>query len=402
VNLTANTTFDFLAYLVTVNSQADFDFCTENEGGLVLPNVTFQVEDLSGAILGSFDTGDIPFNAVPEWEEFRLVFTTLATTSAVDVVLINNSLGGCGNDLAIDDITFRVAVTMEASDDIVTVTDTSSAQPAVLTLGSNDTLDGNPLPGTENYAVASGSVLPSELTLNTNTGEVGVVAGTVSGTYEFEYIVCETSSLFNCDTATATVIVDLPPLPITAVNDSGSVTDSSIGFTSVLNVLDNDTIDGVSPPVDFVLSLTAGSQLPAGITFNEATGAVGVLQGTPTDLYSFDYNLCEAGNPTNCETATVTLNVSNPNPPSVCPVGNTLVNGTFHVLTAAGGNNPSGAEGEPLPEGSEGTDSNAGVTFFPSIIYTLTEDPNITVPEGTVIEVSLGSHFGSNAQIAIS
>ena len=61
VTLTANTTFDFLAYLVTVNSQEDFDFCTTNEGGLVLPNVTFQVEDVSGTVLGTFDTGDIPY-----------------------------------------------------------------------------------------------------------------------------------------------------------------------------------------------------------------------------------------------------------------------------------------------------------------------------------------------------
>jgi len=402
VTLTANTTFDFLAYLVTVNSQEDFDFCTNNEGGLVLPNVTFQVEDVSGTVLGSFDTGDIPFNATPEWEEYKLVFTTLASTSEVDVVLINNSLGGCGNDLAIDDITFRVAVTVEAFDDSVTVTDTSSSLPAVLTLGGNDTLDGNPLPGTELYAVASGSVLPAELTLDTNTGEVGVVAGTVSGTYEFDYTVCETSSLFNCDTATATVIVDLPPLPITAVNDSGVVADASLGVPVVLNVLDNDTIDGVSPPVNFDLSLAAGSVLPTGITFDEATGAVGVELGTPTNIYSFDYNLCEAGDPTNCETATVTLDVTNPNPPSVCPIGRTLVNGTFHVLAATGGTNSGEAVGEPLAQFSTGTDSNSGRTFSPSIVYTLTDDPDITVPEGTMISVSLGRHFGNSGDIAIS
>jgi len=111
IALTANTTFDFLAYLVNVNSQGDFDYCTNNEGGLILPDVTLQIEAASGAVLASFDTGDIPFNAIPQWEEYKLVFSTNASTTSVDVVLINNSVGGCGNDLAIDDITFRVAVT---------------------------------------------------------------------------------------------------------------------------------------------------------------------------------------------------------------------------------------------------------------------------------------------------
>jgi len=56
VSLTANTSFEFIAYLVTVNSQGDFDFCTANEGGLVLPNVTLQIEDNTGGILASFET----------------------------------------------------------------------------------------------------------------------------------------------------------------------------------------------------------------------------------------------------------------------------------------------------------------------------------------------------------
>jgi len=65
VTLTANTSYDFLAFLVNVNSQGDFDFCTANEGGLVLPNVTLQIEDGSGGVLATYDTGDIPFNPVP-------------------------------------------------------------------------------------------------------------------------------------------------------------------------------------------------------------------------------------------------------------------------------------------------------------------------------------------------
>lgn len=393
VPLTANTSYDFLAYLVTANSQGDFDFCTANEGGLVLPNVTLQVQSTSGVVLASIDTGDIPFNPVPEWEQYQIGFTTDGTTTAVDVVLINNSAGGCGNDLAIDDITFRVAVTMEAFDDIVTLTNTDATQNAVLTLGSNDNLDGNPLPGTELYSVATGSSLPSGFTLNSNTGEVGVPAGTPNGTYTFDYLVCETVNQFNCAVATATIIVDLPPLPITTADDNGSVADSSTGFNAVLNVLDNDTIDSVNSPSDFDLSLAPGATLPSGITFNENTGEVGVLQGTPSGIYTFEYQLCEDGNPTNCEIATVTIDVTNPGGGAFCPIGTAPFPGTYHTVSATGGNSPNGTVGQPQAEGS--TQFNGAVTFFGPITMDLTGDPTILVPEGEVIEVVLSSHFGT-------
>ena len=400
VNLTSNTTYDFLTYLVNVNSQGDFDFCEANEGGLVLPNVTLQVESVAGAILASFDTGDIPFNPVPEWEEYRLVFSTDAATTEVDVVLINNSLGGCGNDLALDDITFRVAVTMEAFDDSATVTDTTT-QNAALSLGGNDTLNGNPVPGTVLYDVADGSSLPAGLTLNTSTGEVSVAAGTPEGTLSFDYQVCETVNEFNCDIATATVIIDFPPAVISAENDIGSVADSSQGFTPVLNVLNNDTIDGVSPPDEFTLSLSAGQTLPSGLTFNTNTGAVGVLQGSSTGVLSFNYDICEAGDPSNCETATVTIDVTNPGGVGFCPAGTALVTGTFNVVSATGGNNPERAVGTPLPEGSIESGNNSAVTFFGAITMDLTGDESTLVPEGEVIDIVLSSRFSTNARAEI-
>lgn len=193
-----------------------------------------------------------------------------------------------------------------------------------------------------------------------------------------------------------------PPLTVEAENDNGSVSDSSLGNTPVLNVLDNDTIDGTTPPPAFDLALAAGSSLPTGVTFDTATGAVSILQDTSTGVYSFDYELCQAGLPTNCDTATVTINVTNPNPPMICPAGSTPIAGTFHVVgvTPVNGNptNPNGALGAPLAEGSQDNNSAVtGVTFFQDLIYDLTGDPDIFVPEGTAIDVSLANHFNSNA-----
>ncbi len=97
---------------------------------------------------------------------------------------------------------------------------------------------------------------------------------------------------------------------IEAIDDSAADIDSSFDQPDVLNVFDGDTIDGQpADPTNAILSIAPGSSLPPGITFDPATGVVGVERGTPAGDYTFDYQICEAINPTNCTTATVTLNV---------------------------------------------------------------------------------------------
>ncbi|MCW3108263.1 MAG: hypothetical protein JWQ09_2769, partial [Segetibacter sp.] len=55
----------------------------------------------------TYTTGDLAAASNPEWKQYGFFFNTPATASSVVLRLINNSTGGCGNDLAIDDITFR-------------------------------------------------------------------------------------------------------------------------------------------------------------------------------------------------------------------------------------------------------------------------------------------------------
>lgn len=191
-----------------------------------------------------------------------------------------------------------------------------------------------------------------------------------------------------------------PNVIIVAEDDTATVADSSLGDITVVNVLDNDTIDGTLPTV-FDLALAPGESLPTGLTFDASTGTVDVLQNTPTGVYSFDYVLCEAGEPLNCDIATVTITVTNPNPPMLCPPGTTETTGSFHVVNVTSLNgtptNPNGALGVPLDEGLQDNNSTvSGVTFFQSLIYDLTGDPDILIPEGTAIDLSLANHFNSN------
>ena len=100
---------------------------------------------------------------------------------------------------------------------------------------------------------------------------------------------------------------------ITASPDSAAEIDGGTGQAGVINVFSNDTIDDdPASPENSILSLAPGSTLPVGITFDPATGDVGVEAGTPEGEYTFDYQICDIAVPTNCEVASVTIGVVAP------------------------------------------------------------------------------------------
>ncbi len=216
VNLSPSENFSFSAWVINANSQADEDFCNGIGGGHIKPNVTLSIQTLGGTVLASQSSGDIPVSTPAEWLNYTLDFTTDASTSQVQLVLQNNAPGGCGNDLAIDDIEFFVRPTVVANDDSANPTNTPTGVADVVNVTTNDTDDGAPI-GAFDLAIASGSSLPPELTFNTSTGSVGVVAGADTGVYAFDYEICASGSSSNCDTATTTITVfnpggGLPPV----------------------------------------------------------------------------------------------------------------------------------------------------------------------------------------------
>lgn len=101
--LCVNTTFEFSAWLMNVYNPGS-GFCGASE---IPINVRFEIwNDTETVLLGSGNTGNIIGTSSPIWQQFALVFTTTNQTSVV-LKMKNNGLGGCGNDLAIDDIEFR-------------------------------------------------------------------------------------------------------------------------------------------------------------------------------------------------------------------------------------------------------------------------------------------------------
>jgi gliding motility-associated-like protein len=94
---------------------------------------------------------------------------------------------------------------------------------------------------------------------------------------------------------------------IKATSDTFSVTQCSI-VEGIRNALSNDLLNGVvANNSDFKFKLlTALGQF---ITIDD-NGNISFVKGVAAGQYTFDYQVCEAVNPTNCDTATITINVA--------------------------------------------------------------------------------------------
>ena len=99
--LCPNTTYEFGAWIMNVILPSA---CNGNANQ---PNITFSIEKTNGTILQTNTTGNIPSTASPIWVQKAFLFTTTNAVSDVVLRMVNNAPGGCGNDLALDDITFR-------------------------------------------------------------------------------------------------------------------------------------------------------------------------------------------------------------------------------------------------------------------------------------------------------
>lgn len=144
--------------------------------------------------------------------------------------------------------------------------------------------------------------------LNLATGAVTVAAGTAQGSHSLVYRICEIASPSNCDNATVSVTVG--PYRIDAVNDYARGS-SKVANTPLASVLANDTLGGVRATVATVqLSLVSISPANSKIRLDLNDGSVDVLGKTESGLYSLVYQICEIGNLTNCDQATVSLDLS--------------------------------------------------------------------------------------------
>jgi hypothetical protein len=98
------TTYEFGVWLMNVCR------ITEKCPFPLLPNLTIRLQTTEGQVIAQFHTGDIQRVHNPAWTQHRAVFTTPAKGGNLILSMTNNAPGGCGNDFALDDITFRECI----------------------------------------------------------------------------------------------------------------------------------------------------------------------------------------------------------------------------------------------------------------------------------------------------
>ncbi|UWY30506.1 gliding motility-associated C-terminal domain-containing protein [Flavobacterium sp. TR2] len=200
--------------------------------------------------------------------------------------------------------TVKVIGSIEANDDTISSSNGALGGTVIANIFDNDILNCNKVNISDIDVALTGS-LPSVLNFNNADGAVSVKPNTPTGTYTFDYSICEIANSGNCNSATVTIkIVN----DLIAVNDNFGTKSSGTSATIIGNVKSNDTLDGA-----FVTSgntvVTANSSGPLSV---DANGDVTLAANTPSGTYSIAYVICEKNaNPANCKTATAEVKVVN-------------------------------------------------------------------------------------------
>ena len=205
-NLCPNTTYEFAAWMLNMKYVL--------QG--TRPNITFKIETVNGLVLQTYNSGDIPVEQTINWKQYGFYFTTPLNVSNIVLRMTNNAPGGDGNDLALDDITFRPC------GDLITAAVQANASDTI------EVCEDNMNDYTFNATVSSGYISPVyQWQLSTDKGaHWNDIAGadgitylrrpTAAGFYWYRFTVAENSlsGLAACRIASTPVKINVYPLPL--------------------------------------------------------------------------------------------------------------------------------------------------------------------------------------------
>ena len=146
------------------------------------------------------------------------------------------------------------------------------------------------------------------------------------------------------------------PVADAIAGGNGTIGNANAGNVLSANPTNPDTLNG-NPVTIAQVNLTivtaatsiGGAPVP---TINTTTGQVSVPAGTPAGTYAIVYSICEKLNPSNCDSATVTITVT---APAIDAVADTIAGGNGTIGNANAGNvlsanptNPDTLNGNPV------------------------------------------------------
>lgn len=215
-NLCPNTTYEFAAWVINI---------LRNSG--IKPNIRFTIEN-NGISIKEFTTGDIFEGSATNWIKYGTIFTTPANVGVITLKMTNENPGGSGNDLAIDDITFRPCGPTISS----TINNTGIN--ANLCAGENGSFN-------LSSTVSSGYNDPVyqwqefignnwvNITGETTTQTTRVFTNAQPGIYQYRLAVAERANInsTNCRVSSATLTINVNAKPTPTATNSGAACEGS-------------------------------------------------------------------------------------------------------------------------------------------------------------------------------
>ncbi|PTS97396.1 hypothetical protein DBR11_17195 [Pedobacter sp. HMWF019] len=299
-DLCPNTTYQFAAWVINL---------LKYDGRK--PRLVFSILTTDNQVLGSKDTGDIPEGTATDWKQYSLEFTTPANVNRIKIRIANNGPGGGGNDIALDDITFRACgpeINTSINNEPGTATETI-CEHQTTDIHFSATVNG-PATATYIWQKNEGS---GWVDLAGETGQNLTVhfANAVKGTYQYRLaLAANQASSASCRTASAPLTVQVNPLPVPVVEP---VLKFCPGENIVLNVTGVTGTYLWSGPNHFSSTAqspvipAATSQMAGVYTVEVATGSCSSFASTQVEILAPPAATVDNPHPIICQGTETTL-----------------------------------------------------------------------------------------------
>ncbi len=266
--LCPGTTYEFAAWILNLVRV-----------GAILPNVTFTISAADGTVLNTYNTGNIPNSPTGKWTQYGTYFTMPTTGGDISLIMTNNAPGGTGNDLALDDITFR-----PCGPTIISSFASSASASLSSCAGTNQsyTMNGTPSVGyatpAYQWQVNNGSTW-MDIPGATATSYTANFAPALAGTYQYRMASAEQGNISSatCRVVSNVLTVTINSPPSSAVTGGTTLCE---GGTIALSASAGDSYSWTGP--NNFTSTQQQITIPNALTINSGMYQVTVTKSTCT------------------------------------------------------------------------------------------------------------------------
>ncbi|MFD2920104.1 gliding motility-associated C-terminal domain-containing protein [Terrimonas rubra] len=310
--LCSGTTFEFAAWIANVLKPTA---CSPNP---TQPNLTFSIESTTGVVLQQYNTGTIQSDNNPTWKQYGFYFTTPSGVTDVVLRMVNNAPGGCGNDLALDDITFKpCGPLLTPSISGFSQTEVTICEGETDNFQFNATLSAGYINPTYQWQQYTGTTGWQDIAgENTTSLSVAFISSTPVGSYSYRLTAAEAGNLnvVQCRVVSKALTVRVAANPVTATQQNTPI---CAGTTATMSATGGNSYSwynqaGTFTATNSSASITMAQTTHTGRYYVEVTNIDGCKHVDSVDLVIHPKPVIQTGfsDTAICINSTIQLQVS--------------------------------------------------------------------------------------------